>query len=200
MYTAQAFVEDVVRAIRSDPQDAQGKCLEYMQQAVGNPDLLQDYQEQLSNSWEFHMARTPECAIKVFKFKATEKPNYPHDHAGFWGDYIIFRGVMEMAFFEEENPGTEGWPGLRELTRFSMPFGATRKIRPDQIHAVWSNQDGTLAIAVYNGDLNSSRRRIYDLVNKVCIRDLSQWQTRETLGHSGGDLRQLKKEEIRGER
>ena len=199
MYSTEMFVSDVVDAIKHDPDKAQEQCLKHLKEAMKNPDLLKDYQQELADTMEFHVGRTPECAIKVFKFKPTDKPQYPHDHAGFWGVYGIYRGVMEMAFFDEENPNAEGWPGLRETGRISMQTGATVKIRPDQLHGVWSKRGDTLAIAIYNGDLNDSLRRIYDLDSNTFIYDRSQWQTREALGQSGGGLRKLAEEEIRQE-
>ena len=200
MNTAQRLIDQVLGALRRDPDTAQAHCGEYLRDAIKDANLLRDYGEQLaSDSLEFHVAREAGCAIKGFKFQASKEPSYPHDHAGFWGVYGILSGTMEMAYFEEEDTAAEDWPGLRELTRLSMPMGSTRLIRPDDIHAVWSECEGTVAIAIYNGDLNNSKRRIYDLKKKVRIRDRSQWQARRELGQEAGALRMLAPEEVKAE-
>jgi len=187
--------EQILAAIRAGGPDAAKKVEAIAKEAVKNPHLLDGFKEHWGRM-EYHTFRSPEYACKAFNFDGN-MPAFStvHDHAGFWAVYICYRGKMETKFYEEENPGVEPWPGLRELKHLVLNEGDAMILTPEDMHSVFSNTPGTMVLTYYNGDLNASVRRIYDMKNQVYIRDRSQWEARRKAGAygvaEGGVLRKL---------
>ncbi len=197
MTAADTLIAEIDAILAAGGTDAQARCRAALEKALKRPDLLDGFAEQMTLGHEFHMHRRDGCAIKVFPFKETDGPSFAHDHAGFWAVYGVYRGLMNSDLCAEENPGAEPWPGIAWGERLAVRPGETFTLPPDQLHGVWSPTAGTFAIAIYNGDLNSAPRRIYDWENKVYIHDRSQWEKRRQLGQFfGGNLRPLAEHEI----
>ena len=180
MYSDKEFARLTAEAVQLPNDQRRAHLL--LQRALKSPRLLEGYEEQLKG-FEFHVLRTAGCAIKVFCMKTMPGPGWAHDHGGLWGLYGIYRGKMGMAFYAEGEAGK-----LIEIDRFFMEEGETAWVHSSDIHAVWSPVDGTVALTIYNGDLNGIERRIWDVRKNIMIRDRSQWEARQKLG---GGLRKI---------
>jgi predicted metal-dependent enzyme (double-stranded beta helix superfamily) len=201
MNSAERLSQAVLEVLRDNPADAQKVTEKLLNQAMGGPDLLAPFSTELANEREFHMLRAPECAIKVFNFfTLSDEPTFPHDHAGLWGVYGVYSGVMKQTFFHEDPDAPDDEYALDPLNEVPMSPGRAWRLHPSQIHGVWSESHGTVAIAIYNGDLNTLTRRIYDYKSRVKIRDVSQWAARGDLGQSGGSLEALPEKDRRHEK
>ncbi len=198
--TVDQFNEQLLAAIRAGGPMAPEKVRRIAERAVKNPNLLDRFKEHW-NKGEYHVQRNPECAVKAFNFDGSMKQfSTAHDHAGFWAVYIIFKGRMETRFYQEVNPGRLPWPGLTETGHLVLDAGDSMILTPQDIHSVFSSTPGTVALTIYNGDLNASVRRIYDYRNEIFIEDRSQWEARKRAGAygvgEGGKLRKLEASEI----
>jgi predicted metal-dependent enzyme (double-stranded beta helix superfamily) len=180
MYTASEYVRESLRAAASErfrelAEDA-------LKKALRSPILLQEYEAEMGRRLEFHLVQTPQLAIKVFCMSPQQPKSPPHDHAGLWGLYGTYRGVLYMSFYEEIPGSTPESPRLREGPPLRIGAGQVQFVPPEAIHAVWTDTEGTIVLTVYNGDLNNSIRRIFDLQRHVVVRDLSRWEERLTQG------------------
>ncbi len=177
MYSAAEYVRESLRAAES-PHQFRELAEDALRKALRSPVLLQEYTEEMKSRLEFHLVQTPQLAIKVFCMSPRQPKSPPHDHAGLWGLYGTYRGVLYMSFYEELPESTPERPLLREGPPIVIREGEIQFVPPEAIHAVWTDTEGTIVLTVYNGDLNNSIRRIFDLKRHVVVRDVSRWEER----------------------
>lgn len=177
-YTAKDFSDEVARAMRCG-EAAVGNTCAAVKNALASPNLLEGYEQQ-RNQLEFHLHRSPEFAIKVFCMNEKTPASPPHDHGPFWGVYGVYKGALGWAEFkvmdeEEETARVE------EAGSTVLPQGSIRTIVVSKVHAVWSPEDSVI-LTVYNGDLNSASRRIFDPEKSLVVRERSDWAERLNRG------------------
>ena len=153
-----------------------------LKKALASPILLRDYAEQMATRLEFHLVQEPQLAIKVFCMNPRQPKSPPHDHGGLWGLYGTYRGLLGMSFYREERGSQPEEIVLREGAAFQIPEGDIYRIAPDKIHAVWAEADATVVLTVYNGDLNNTRRRIFDPSHCRVVEEVSRWEDRLAKG------------------
>jgi tellurite resistance-related uncharacterized protein len=186
VYTATDFARDIQLAMaQQEPQQQRIATLAAVQRALCSAELLEPYAHQLQTHLEFHLLRTPEAAIKVFSMRPDHPLGPPHDHGGLWGCYATYSGELLMDFYTTIDPDGEH---VVEKKHLRLPKGAWCFVEPEDIHRVWVREP-TCVLTIYNGDLNSLVRRIYDLTNKRLIRDVSRWE--ERLRATGGSSYRL---------
>lgn len=185
-YTATDFARDIQLAMaQREPRQQRTATIAAVQRALQSEELLESYAQELETHLEFHLLRTPEAAIKVFSMRPEHPLGPPHDHGGLWGCYATYCGALLMDFYRPIDPeGRE----IVESRHLRLPKGAWCFVEPEDIHRVWVREP-TCVLTIYNGDLNSLVRRIYDLTNKRLIRDVSRWE--ERLQATGGTAYQL---------
>jgi len=182
-YTAEEFVADVLRAMES-PAQAQELAEVALKRALGSPILLSQYSGQMAERLEFHLVQRPQLAIKVFSMNPRQPKSPPHDHGGMWGLYGAYQGVLGMSFYRETENSSPQNPVLAEGVAFRIRSGETVPVSPEAIHSVWAEADNTVVLTIYNGDLNNTRRRIFDLSSSRVVQEISRWE--ERLQQGGG--------------
>lgn len=185
-YSGQVFAKEIADAMAAPTQAAQrSRTEEAVQKALASPTLLDDWAELAANHLEFHLLRTPRAAIKVFMMKPEHPKGPPHDHGGFWGCYATYSGYLHMDFYQTLPDQPEAVKMAKES---AVLEGQWRFVEPDAIHQVWVAVP-SIILTIYNGDLNSVPRRIFDTRNSRLLTARSDWEDRLQAG--GGSSYQL---------
>ena len=177
VYTAEEYVAESLKAMES-AQEARNLAEAALKKALASPILLRDYSELMATRLEFHLVQEPQLAIKVFCMNPRQPKSPPHDHGGLWGLYGTYQGILGMSFYREAKGSKPEETVLHEGAAFQIPSGDIYRISPDIIHAVWAEADSTVVLTVYNGDLNNTRRRIFDPSNCRMVEEISRWEER----------------------
>ena len=173
-YRARDFAEEVGGAMRAGDQAVEKTC-EAVGRAIASAELLRGFESEMGKL-EFHLHRSPEFAIKVFSMNEKTPVSPPHDHGPFWGVYGVYEGTLGWAEFKvTEEAG--GSANVHEARSMLLRHGAVRTIEPTKVHAVWSPEK-SIILTVYNGDLNSVPRRIFDPKKSIVVRERSDWEER----------------------
>jgi predicted metal-dependent enzyme (double-stranded beta helix superfamily) len=179
-YTAKEFSEEVVRAMRAGDRAIQETC-SAVQNALASQNLFEGFEPEFGQL-EFHLHRSPQLAIKVFCMNERTPVSPPHDHGPFWGVYGVYKGALGWAEFKVTEEGEES-ANVEEVGSTLLEQGTIRTILPTKVHAVWSPEE-SIILTVYNGDLNSVPRRIFDPRKSLVVRERSDWE--ERLGKGEG--------------
>jgi predicted metal-dependent enzyme (double-stranded beta helix superfamily) len=184
VYTGTDFAHDISLAMQKAGDDARGLTADAVRRACSSPTLLDGYEDEMAAHLEFHLLQTPEAAIKVFALKPEHGLGVAHDHAGLWGCYASHHGSYWMETYRLVGPdGTD----LEVIDCRLMEAGEIRFMEPDAVHRIWSEEPSAV-LTVYNGDLNSLPRRIFNREDGRIIEAQSRWEERIVDGEVNFDL------------